>query len=144
MVLMFYFFLLLIASVEDYNCHRVRKCWFPMLLLLGGLQLYVRQDNRWVTISLTCICFLVFYAVYRLAAPAGPLEGKFPFGGADVRMIPCMMLVQGWDTALTGVFCGLAAAVFYHLAAGKRHADIPLIPWMSGGCLAVELIKLWC
>ena len=140
MVLLCYFFLLLVLSVEDYNYHRVRACWFPVLFILGCVQVYVRQDNRWVTVALTCICFLLLYLLYRLAkAPAGLFRGRLPFGGADVRLIPCMMLVQGWDTALSGVFLGLLAAVIYYLPMGKRHKEIPLIPWMSAGCFIIEL-----
>ena len=64
-------------------------------------------------------------------------------GGADVRIIPAMMMVQGWDTALTGVFVGLLAAVLYFLTAGKQKKEIPLVPWMGIGCFLVEIFYLF-
>lgn len=65
------------------------------------------------------------------------------FGGADVRMIPAMMLVQGWDAALTGVFLGLCMAALFHLTAGRQKKEIPLVPWMGMGCFLVEIFYLF-
>ena len=104
----------------------------------------MQKENRWVEVTLTCVCFimlLVGYAIIKKVAEKRSLP--LCLGGADVRIIPAMMMVQGWDTALTGVFVGLLAAVLYFLTAGKQKKEIPLVPWMGIGCLLVEIFYLF-
>lgn len=144
MITVLYFLLLLAAAVEDYKSRTVRGYKIFLLWLLGGINLIVQKENRWVMVTLTCICFILLlggYAIVRWASEKRnlPLE----LGGADVRLIPAMMLVQGWDAALTGVFLGLCMAVLYHLTAGKQKKEIPLVPWMGIGCFLVEIFYLF-
>lgn len=139
-----YFFLLLVASVEDYKSHTVQGYKIVLLWLLGCFNIIFQKNNRWVTITLTCICFLVLFLVYLMVGKMAEKKNCFfVFGGADVRMIPAMMLVQGWDVALTGVFLGLLGAILIYLSDKKHNREIPLVPWMSSGCFLVEIFYLF-
>lgn len=139
-----YFLILLAASVEDYKSHTVKGPLVLMVWLLGLIKIVLVKENRWVTVALTCICFgllwLVYFLVRRFAIRWKP---ALKFGGADVRLIPAMMLFQGWDTALTGVLAGLIFAAVYYMATGRRKKEIPLVPWMTAGCFLVEIIYLF-
>ena len=42
-----------------------------------------------------------------------------------VFLIPAMMLVQGWDVALTGVFVGLLLATGKNIICKKKNREIP-------------------
>lgn len=144
MVLAIYFLLLLAASVEDSRTHTVQPYKIWLVWLLGMVHIVLEKENRWVTLALTCICFVFLLIVYRLVIYAAKYRKQsLCFGGADVKLIPGMLLVQGWDVALFGIFLGLLAAMFCHLFSGKRESEIPLVPWMSAGCLLVELIYLF-
>ncbi len=136
-----YFLLLLIASVEDYKGHTVNRYPVLLLWLLGLVKMVLVQENRWVTVALTCICFVFLWIVYRLVCYLAKKK-KVPwhFGGADVRMIPAMMLVQGWDRALQGIFLGFLAALLYYPVTKQIRKEIPLVPWMAAGCFVVEII----
>jgi len=57
-----------------------------------------------------------------------------------VKLIPGMMLMQGWDIALMGIFTGLVPTLLYHLLVVKEKKEIPLVPWMTAGCFTVEVI----
>lgn len=138
-----YFLLLLAASVEDYRYHTVKPCWTVSMSLLGLLNMIRIKENRWVTLALTCACFLLLFFIYKLVEGlAKSRELVWQFGGADVRLIPGMMLVQGWDVALLGVFVGLVSVLLYHYVVRKEKKEIPLVPWMSTGCFVVELVGL--
>ena len=144
MITVLYFLLLLAAAVEDYKSHTVRDYHILFLWLLGGINLIVQKENRWVMVTLTCICFMLLllgYVIVRKVAKQRNLP--LAFGGADVRLIPAMMLVQGWDAALTGVFLGLCLAASYHLTIGRKKKEIPLVPWMGIGCFLVEIFYLF-
>lgn len=136
-----YFFLLIIASIEDYRYHRVHGRWIFAIFLLGFFRLCLEQENRWVTVALTCLCFLLFYIVYWVIRwIAKKTSKKLAFGGADVRLIPAMMLVQGWDTALLGVLIGLVFAIIKSCICKEMKKEIPLIPWITFGCIFVKKI----
>ena len=141
MITGFYFLLLLMASVEDYRSHTVKSQWVFLVWVLGIINIVLYKENRWVTVTLTCICFLVLWLVYLLVKRAE--EPALNFGGADVKLIPAMMLVQGWDMALAGVFLGLFLSLVYYLMIKKMRKDIPLVPWMTAGCFLVEIIYLF-
>lgn len=144
MITVLYFLLLLAAAVEDYKSCTVREYKIFLLWLLGGINLIVQKENRWVTMALTCICFIILlvgYVIVRKIAEKCNLP--LDFGGADVRLIPAMMLVQGWNAALTGVFLGLCMAALYHLTAERQKKEIPLVPWMGIGCFLVEIFYLF-
>jgi len=144
LITVIYFLLLLAASAEDYKSHTVNRYLVGAVWLLGLINIVLKKENRWVTIALTCICFIalfVCYVVVRHLEEHG--KRKLRFGGADVRLIPAMMLVQGWDTALTGVFAGLMAALIWYAASGRKKFEIPLVPWMSTGCFLIEIIYLF-
>lgn len=140
MLKILYFGLLVAASAEDYKNHRVRNCWILAVWLLGLLQV-IRQADRWVTLSLTCICFVLLLLLYLLVRRWNTqLQRKVSFGGADVRLIPGMMLAQGWDVALLGIFIGFSLAVVYYLLLVKQKKELPLVPWMTAGCLLAEVL----
>ena len=131
-----YFFLLVIASIEDYRYHRVQNRWIFAIFLLGIFRLYLEQEDRWVTITLTCICFLLFYMLYLVVRwLAKKSSQRLAFGGADVRLISAMMLVQGWDTALFGILIGLVFASVKSCICREFKKEIPLIPWITFGCI---------
>lgn len=136
-----YFLMLLMAAVEDKKDHCINPCWPIAIGILGLLNCMTRED-RWVTLALTCACFLLLFLLYQLVRFA---EKKawvaWQFGGADVRLIPGMMLMQGWDTALTGILAGLLAAAGYYLFPGRKEGEIPMIPWMAGGCFAIAVLR---
>lgn len=139
-----YFLLLAGASAEDYKHHTVRPQWTVSVFLLGLVNMIVQKNNRWVTLTLTCVCFLLLWAVYRMVLWVSRRKGlQWQFGGADVRLIPGMMLVQGWDVALGGVFAGLSLAAVYYMAVVRKRKALPLVPWMAAGCLAAELMTAW-
>ena len=142
MIKLFYFLLLAAASAEDCKSHTVSKYVVFSIWLLGIINIVLEKENRWVTVSLTCICFALLCAVYFLVRQLGG-KRDLKFGGADVRLIPAMMLVQGWDVALAGVFLGLLFAAGCYAFGRKRAREIPLVPWMSGGCLLIEIIYLF-
>ena len=144
MITVLYFLLLLAAAVEDYKSHTVRECKILLLWLLGSINLIMQKENRWVTIALTCVCFVLLLMGYMIVRKVADKQ-KLPLvlGGADVRLVPAMILVQGWDVALTGVFFGLCLAVLYHLTIGKKKKEIPLIPWMGTGCFLIEIFYLF-
>lgn len=144
MVTGIYFLLLLAASVEDYRSHRVKRHWVLAVYLLGLINILLHKENRWVTLALTCVCFGLLYLAYQGVERLAKQTGRpFSLGGADVRLIPGMMLVQGWDVALTGVFAGLLAAILCYLPAKRRKKEIPLVPWMALGCFFTEIIYLF-
>ena len=58
-----------------------------------------------------------------------------------MRLIPAMMLAQGVETALFGVFLGLLVAWTVALIQKGEKKEIPLIPWMTGGCILAEVLK---
>lgn len=135
-----YFLLLIAASAEDYKYHTVSRRWTVSVFLLGLLNTIIKE-NRWVTLALTCACFLLLFLLYQAVRVLAERKGfDWRFGGADVRLIPGMMLVQGWDMALTGVLTGLVSALLYHLFVKKEKKEIPLVPWMSAGCFVVEVV----
>ena len=137
-----YFLLLAAASAEDYKYHRVRRSRTAAVWLLGALQVWFEKDDRWVTLTLTCSCFLFLCLLYGgLKQLSIKKEIDLKLGGADVRLIPGMMLVQGWDIALLGVFIGLVFASVYYVICRKRKKDHPLVPWMSLGCLLAEAMS---
>ena len=143
MLYLFYFLLLLMASVEDKKTHLVRPCWPVAIGILGFINC-ITKENRWVTVALTCACFFLLFLLYQLVWQAEKKQWIFwKFGGADVRLIPGMMLMQGWDVALTGVFVGLAAAAGYYLVIARKHKEIPLVPWMAAGSFIVEVLYLF-
>ena len=138
-----YFLLLVAASVEDYRKHRVSPWWITGVFLMGIINIISVKENRWVTIALTCACILVLYLFYQLILVlAQKHELPWKFGGADVRLIPGMMLVQGWDTALAGVLIGFLLAMGYYLFLLKSKKEIPLAPWMTLGCLVIEAVHI--
>lgn len=138
-----YILLLAAAAIEDTKHHRVDKIYSILLLVIGCIQMYTIQEGRWVSLALTCICFLVLYGLYGLVLVwSKHRKRKISFGGADVRLIPGMMLVQGWDVALTGIFGGLTAAVVWTLVKKQWKEEIPLVPWMSVGCIVMEILVL--
>lgn len=144
MITVLYFLLLMAASAEDYKKHRINRIVVLSVWLMGIIRIVLEKENRWVTVALTCICFILLYICYVLVRHfSGKYHRNLRFGGADVRLIPAMMLVQGWDRALTGVFAGLAAAFLWHIVSGRKNREIPLVPWMSGGCILVEIIYLF-
>ena len=140
MLKILYFLLLFVVSLEDYRHHTVKPRWIATIGIIGFLNC-ITKENRWVTLALTCACFLLLFLVYQLIRI---LEKRYSlswkFGGADVRLIPGMMLMQGWDVALTGIFVGLFLAVGYYVFKKGKSREIPLVPWMSAGCLMVELL----
>lgn len=139
-----YVLLLLIASAEDYRRHTVSGHWVLAVWILGVINMALHKENRWVTVTLTCICFILLWILYLLInRMAQQRQLAWSFGGADVRLIPAMMLVQGWDAALAGVFSGLVLAVLYYLMAGGKKKEVPLVPWMTAGCFLVEIIYLF-
>lgn len=136
MIKVLYFLLLLMASAEDGRTHTVKPYKVILLWVLGIINIMVTKENRWVTLTLTCLCFGLLVLIYHLMR-------RYGFGGADVRMIPAMMLVQGWDAALAGIFCGLICAIFCYVLTGKGKKEIPLVPWMTAGCFLVEIFYLF-
>ena len=83
---------------------------------------------------------MLLYLFYKLVLYVSARWSlTYTFGGADVKMIPGMMLMQGWDVALTGIFAGLLLAVVSYLVILRQKKEIPLIPWMSAGCFIAEL-----
>lgn len=144
MITVIYFLLLAVASAEDYRSHRVNRYVVFAVWLLGLIHIILEKESRWVTVSLTCICFVVLYMCYVLARH---LEKRWKreirFGGADVRLIPAMMLVQGWDVALMGIFMGLLFAAGKYVIYRKGNHEIPLVPWMSAGCFLVQIFYLF-
>lgn len=139
-----YFLLLLILSVEDYTSCTVRRYWIPCVYVLGIVKSLTDNENRWVTLALTCACFGMLYLVYLGTKLVAKKTGRvLRFGGADVRLIPGMMLVQGWDVALTGVFIGLLSALLFLRRKKQETGEFPLIPWMSAGCFLTEIIYLF-
>lgn len=141
MVKVLYFLLLLLMSVEDARTRKINHYAVPVVYLLGLLQIVLRKENRWVTVALTCMCFGILFLLYILIRWVQQHTTAFlVFGGADVRLIPGMILVQGADAALAGVFFGLLAAFFWNLVCGRQKRTIPLIPWMTAGCFFVEII----
>lgn len=135
-----YFLLLLAASVEDYRYRTVSPRWTVSVLALGLLNTII-NENRWVTLALTCACFLLLFCVYKAVELLTEKKGgDLQFGGADVRLIPGMMLVQGWDMALTGVFAGFVVALLYHFLVVRGKKEIPLVPWMAAGCFVIEML----
>ena len=144
MIIVVYFLLLLAASVEDYKNHTVKHRWVLLVYVLGLIKLVLQKENRWVALTLTCACFVILYLFYTLVKKVAERTGKpIRFGGTDVRLIPGMMLVQGWDTALTGIFTGLFFALCCHLPKRRRKRELPLVPWMSAGCFFIEIIYLF-
>ncbi len=133
-----YFLLLGAASVEDYKFHTVRPGWTIAVVLLGFAEC-ITKENRWVTLALTCACFCMLLLFYRLVLVFGS-RYQLQFGGADVRLIPGMMLMQGWDVALGGVFVGLLLAAIHYALSYRKRKELPLVPWMTGGCMAIELL----
>jgi len=139
-----YFLLLLMASVEDGRTHTVKPYKVILLWVLGMIHMIVAKENRWVTFALTCLCFgLLVLLYYLMLWLAGKKRREIYFGGADVRMIPAMMLIQGWDVALAGVFLGLLGTVICRLTVKREQKEIPLVPWMSAGCFLVEIFYLF-
>ena len=139
MLKILYFLILLAASAEDIRHHTVRPRWIALVGIVGFLNC-ITKENRWVTMALTCACFFLLLLLYKVIQRLTASYGfSLMFGGADVRLIPGMMLVQGWDIALEGIFTGLLAAVIYYLPVHRRRKEIPLVPWMSTGCFLVEL-----
>lgn len=144
MITVLYFLLLAAASAEDYKSHRVNRYVVTAIWLLGIINIMCTKENRWVTVSLTCLCFMVLYAGYEAVKKlASQSKKRIMLGGADVRLIPAMMLVQGWDMALFGVFAGLTAALLWHVACRRNNREIPLVPWMSAGCILIQIIYLF-
>jgi len=144
LITVLYFLLLAAISAEDYKSHKVNRYAVLVIWLLGLINIVLEKENRWVSVALTCVCFAVLYVGYLLVRSLKVCSDRgIRFGGADVRLIPAMMLVQGWDVALTGVFIGFVAAVFFYMPAGKQRKEIPLVPWMSAGCLSAEIIYLF-
>ncbi len=134
-----YFLLLGAASAEDFKYHTVRPGWIIAVFLLGILNLILTKENRWVTLALTCACFLFLFLFYKLVQMFAKKTGlPWQFGGADVRLIPGMMLVQGWDAGLSGVFAGLVLAMLYYGLCAKKKKELPLVPWMTAGCIMIE------
>ena len=138
-----YFLVLTLASVEDYKKHRVSPWWTGLVFLLGLCNWIWIKENRWVTLALTCACILLFWLLYQGVRLAAERFGRpWQFGGADVKLIPGMMLVQGWDVALEGIFLGCLLVVLFYLCRGKRKQEIPLVPWMTVGCFVTESVIL--
>lgn len=138
------FLLLMAASVEDYRKHRVSRWWTRGVFLLGLVNIILEKENRWVTVTLTCVCLFVLYLLYRLVLILEYRYGfSWTFGGADVRLIPAMMLVLGWEPALVGVLLGFLLVAVWYLFRGKEKQEIPLVPWMTAGWLMVQ-VWLWC
>ncbi|MBO5352434.1 MAG: prepilin peptidase [Lachnospiraceae bacterium] len=143
MIKVIYICLLLAASLEDFRYHRIRRIHIYLTTLLGCICMSTVQEHRWVSLTLTCSFFLVLYMIYRLSAALAGKKGRSGgLGGADVRMIPGMMLVQGWDVALTGILIGLVSAIVVYGFKGRWREEIPLIPWMSAGCLLMMVIRM--
>lgn len=135
-----YFLMLMLASLEDKKTHFIRPCWPTAIGILGFLHC-ITKENRWVTLALTCVCFLLFFFLYHLVRIAEKRQWiRWQFGGADVRLIPGMMLMQGWEKALTGIFLGLLAAAGYYLVIVRKKTEIPLVPWMAAGCFMIEVL----
>lgn len=140
MIIVLYFLLLLVLSMEDYKFHKVKQRYIAGVFFLGVFYRIISQDDRWVTVALTCLCFLVLCLLHYLVNSIGRKQGRnWVFGGADVRLIPGMMLVQGWDVALYGIFFGFTALLLYRMLSGWKKQELALIPWMSAGCLGVAL-----
>ena len=138
-----YFLLLLAAAVEDYRTHTVGRYRVLGVYVLGLCKILLQKENRWVTVTLTCVCFVLLYLLYQGVKRLAERTGRpLLFGGADVRLIPGMMLVQGW-AALSGVFAGLLTAFFFSLPPKRRRKEIPLVPWMVLGCFFVEIVYLF-
>lgn len=139
-----YFLVLLAAAVEDYRTHRVKGYLVLSVWLIGLIKIFLIKENRWVTLALTCVCFVLLLFLYSFINSIMRRKKKaLSFGGADVRLIPGMMLAQGWDVALTGVFLGLLCAGIYYIPAKRRKREIPLVPWMAAGCFFIEIIYLF-
>lgn len=135
-----YFLMLMLAALEDKKTHFIRPCWPIAIGILGFLH-GITKENRWVTLALTCVCFLLFFLLYHMVRFAEKKQWiHWQFGGADVRLIPGMMLMQGWEKALTGIFLGLLAAAGYYLVIVRKKVEIPLVPWMAAGCFMVEVL----
>lgn len=144
MIIGIYFLLLLAASVEDYRTHRVKQYWVLAVWALGLIKILSVKENRWVTVALTCICFALLVLIYILVRYMAERSNRpFKFGGADVRLIPAMLLVQGWDVALLGVFIGLLSAALYYFLKKRKREELPLVPWMTMGCALAEIIYLF-
>ena len=144
MITMLYVLLLMAASAEDYISHKVNRAVVSSVWLLGIIRIVLEKENRWVTVALTCICFILLYAYYKLMRHlAEHCSRPLAFGGADVKLIPAMMLVQGWDAALLGIFIGLLAVSCRYVISARKKQEIPLIPWMSAGCILVEIFYLF-
>ena len=130
--------------MEDFKYHTVKQFWTTGVFLLGIVNLILTKESRWVTLALTCACFLLLYLFYKIIQIIAEHTGlPWQFGGADVRLIPGMMLVQGWDTALSGVFTGFVFAMLYYCLYAKGKKELPLVPWMTAGCIVVELVKFF-
>ena len=139
MLKLLYVLLLAAASIEDYRYRRVSPHWTASVLLVGLWNCILRQKDRWVTLALTCACIVLLYLLYRLVLLVGKRSGhSWKLGGADVKLIPGMMLFQGWDAALSGIFTGLTLAALYYLLWRRKQGEIPLVPWMTAGCLLWE------
>lgn len=142
MIKLTYFILLGIASLEDYKYHKVNRRWTLAVFLLGVLRLSFDKENRWVDMTLAFLCFFLLYLLYRcLPLLSGKSGRKLKLGGADVRLIPGMVLVQGWESALTGIFLGLFAVLVFGWIKRKTKKELPLVPWMSAGCFLAEIQK---
>lgn len=144
MITVMYFLLLLAASSEDYRTHTVSARWTWLMWILGLINIVLVKENRWVTITLTCLSFLTLWLIYVLVRKAAVCRKTvWEFGGADVRLIPAMMLAQGWEEALTGVFAGLCLSVLCSVFRRSNRRRIPLVPWMTAGCFLVEITYLF-
>jgi len=139
-----YFAVLLALSMEDVRTKNVNPYAVLGIYALGLIKTLLSKEDRWVSLTLTCVCFSLLFGGYVLVRQIVAKKGlRLAFGGADVRLIPGMMLVQGWDRALAGVFIGMLATVLWYGIKRRADREIPLVPWMSAGCFLVEIFYLF-
>lgn len=128
--------ILALAALEDIQFHRVRRRWETGLCLCGVLRMCVTEESRWATWSLTCVCFFMWYVLYLVAK-----KKEYQFGGADVRLMTYAIPALGVSTALPGIWLGCIGACGVLIFHGKHKREIPLVPWIAGGCFLMELLQ---
>lgn len=144
-----FFLVLFVCAAEDLKHHKVSNRWTAVLCLPGLIRIGMEPEDRWETAVLTCLFFFLLYVLYRLTRFLGKKSSRrISFGGADVRLIPGMMLFLGWKEALCGIFTGLCAAAVWYVVAllsgkGRREREVPLVPWIASGTAVVTLARLY-
>ena len=124
----------LYASVSDIQTRKVTDAVPLMIFLLGLVNV-----SRTVLLCRT-ITALAFFGVFLLLA----IVFKNKIGGADVKFISATMMITGFTKGFAGLVTGLLLAVVGTLIRNKhkksKDHSLPLIPYLSVGCMAALLI----